>query len=86
MLIKNISTKEIMSGDIPANEIFDWVEITEQDTDYIGQEKEKQIESIKSNYKNIMNDYVCAYVKRTLWNDSQYQSMVTDMINEMSEV
>jgi hypothetical protein len=57
-----------------------------QTPEYTQSQKDLQINSIQEKYKGIMNEYICAKVKRDLFETEEYQSMLEDMYNEISEV
>ena len=66
------------------HQIIDGVLINITNTpEYIAEQKSKSKQVIKEKYRNIMDTYVCAKVKRDLYNTEEYQSMVTDMMNEI---
>jgi hypothetical protein len=78
-------TEEEISGYFSnSHQIIDGV-LTDirETTDYINEQKDKSKKEIQEKYKNIMNEYVCAKVKRDLFETEEYQSMITDMYNEI---
>lgn len=54
-----------------------------QTSDYKSKQKSKAKKQIQEKYKNIMNEYVCAKVKRDLFETAEYQSMIDDMYAEI---
>lgn len=54
-----------------------------QTSDYKSKQKSKAKKQIQEKYKSIMDEYVCAKVKRDLFETAEYQSMITDMYAEI---
>lgn len=54
--------------------------------EYIEQQRANQVCCIHNKYKNIINNYIQAKVKRDMWQDEDYQSMLGDMCTEIEEV
>lgn len=54
-----------------------------QTSDYKAKVKAETKKQIQEKYKSIMDKYVCAKVKRDLFETAEYQSMITDMYAEI---
>ena len=58
--------------------------VYELDYEFSGEELiEISNAKIKAKYKKVMDEYVYAYVKRTLFNTPEYQSVLNDMYAEL---